>query len=166
MKLRKTIGYPYLDLTTGYLQIGNYEAEAITKIAVLRRNNTPILLPTYYPGNKFKLKASFDILGYRLVYCGNNNIFNEENYKFIERYFHDIKKVEEALKFLSSHYKELKQVFKDEETYNYYMLRLIFELGELPYGFEITYKGKLINNFSTAKEMWKDNNENFSIISK
>lgn len=163
MKFRD-IGYPYLDLITGYLQTGKYQANGITKISMLRRNNTPILLPTYQKGSKIILKAKPDILGYKLVYYSDKTIFDEENYKFINRFCHDIPKTE-ALKFLSTHSKELKLVFKNEKTYNQYMLQLVFELGELPYGMELTYKEKLIYNFSLAKEKWKKDKNNFKITS-
>lgn len=163
MKLRN-IKYPYLDLVTGYIQTGKYQANGIVKIAMLRRNNTPILLPTYQKGDKITLKSRPDILGYRLVYYSDKTIFNEENYKFINRFCHDIPKTE-ALKFLSTHAKELKKIFQDEETYNNYLLKLVFELGELPYGIEITYKGKVIRNFSSAKELWKSEKNNFQITS-
>lgn len=163
MKLRD-IKYPYLDLVTGYLQTGKYQTNAVIKISMLRRNNTPILLPTYQPGSKIVLKARPDILGYRVVYYGDKTIFNEENYKFINRYCHDIPPTE-ALKFLSTHSKDLRMIFKDEENYNEYMLRLIFELGELPYGFEITFKGKLIRNFTEAKKLWKADKKSFQLVS-
>ena len=99
------------------------------------------------------------------MYYGDKVIFDEENYKFINRFCHDIPKTE-ALKFLSTHAKELKKVFQDEETYNHYLLKLVFELGKLPYGIEITYKGKLIVDFASAKEMWKANPKDFELLTR
>ena len=166
MRLRD-IGYPYFDLTTGYLQAGTYQANGIIKIAELCRVHgkgiVPQLLPTYQKNNKFTLKRKKDIVGYRVIYYGSLTVFNEENYKLINKYCHSIPKTE-ALKFLTNHFKEIAEVFKDKKVYNEYMLRLIFELGKIPYEFEIMYKGNLIKDFTSAKQLWKSDKNNFELV--
>lgn len=165
MKLRN-IGFPFFDLNTGYLQVGTYKSDAIIKIAELCRTNKgiiPQLLPTYYKNDTIVLKRKNNIVGYRVIYYGSLTVFNEENYKLINKHCHSISKTE-ALKFLTNHSKEIAEVFKEEKAYNKYMLRLIFELGKLPYEFEMTYKGELITDFTSAKEMWKIDKNNFELI--
>ncbi len=170
MKLQKIFSkdknnIPFFDIITGYLRAENYIVDSIIKIAELKRNENgkviPLLLPTYRNNDKATLKRKRDIVGYRVVFYGK--LFQEENYALIRKHCHSISQTE-ALKFLTNHSKEIAEVFKEEKVYNEYMLKLIFELGKLPYEFEIMYKGELVNGFSVAKQMWKIDKENFELI--
>ena len=102
MKLRN-IAFPFFDLTTGYLQAGAYKSDSIIKIAELCRTNkgiVPQLLPTYYKNDTITLKRKNNIVGYRVIYYGSLTLFDEENYKLINKHCHSIPKTE-ALKFLT-----------------------------------------------------------------
>ena len=80
----RNIGFPFFELSTGYLQPGKYQVDAIVKIAELTRTQkgvVPQLLPTYRKNEIINLKAKNNIVGYRVIYYGNISVFNEENYR-------------------------------------------------------------------------------------
>lgn len=170
MKLRKIFdkdnnNIPLFDVITGYLRAENYSSDSIVKIAELKRNKNgkvvPILLPTYHINDKIVLKRKKDIVGYRIIFYGK--LFQEENFALIRKHCHSIS-TNEAIEFLGTHAKELAEIFKDKDAYKSYMLRLFFELGKSPYEFEITYKGEIIGNLTTIKELWNSDKQNIELL--
>lgn len=172
MKLRKLKGFDhkkeefYLNSRTGVLAVGNYKADGLIKIAIISRNTygnlEPTLLPTYQTDSEIYLKRKRDIVGYRVVFYDRLSI--EENYNLIKKHCYDLRSTPKAMNFLATHSKELMKIFKNKETYDYYMLQLFFKFNELPYEFEIAYKGELVN-MSTAKKLWQNNSKELELLS-
>ena len=172
MELRKLKGYNpkkeefYLNSRTGRIAVGNYEADGLIKIAIISRNTygilEPTLLPTYRINNKIILKRKRDIVGYRVVFYDKLSV--EENFELIKKHCYDLRSTAKAMNFLATHKKELMEIFKNKENYDYYMLQLFFKFDKLPYEFEIVYKGELIN-MSTAKKLWQNNSKELELLS-
>ncbi len=157
------IGYPYFNTVTGHLKPGYYDCDSLIKIAEIRYEDKrayPMLLPTYRKDSKIKLKHDNKIAGYRVIFYGR--LFDEENYALIKKHCCSLPK-NEAMKFLTTHARELKEIFKTDKNYTLHMLKLFLELGRCPLEFEITYKGRLID-LEATKKLWENDRNSLGLL--
>jgi len=169
MKLREhKIDYPYFNKKTGTILPGKYIVNGIIKVAELKRlpnkQIVPLYLPTYRKGQTLTIKSKKDTMDFRVVFYGE--LFNDENYYLMKKFFKSNPNKSEFLEFVPTHYKELIEAFKGNDNLNPYLLQLMFDFNRLPNEFEMTYKGWVINDIVSIKQLWenKENKKSFELL--
>lgn len=169
MKLRNILGRDsllrsYLDLKTGGIQYGSYYVNNLLKIGAVTRKGNRVniqLLPSCNLGNTLTLKKSKNIISYKVIYYGE--LDNETNLNLIKQSYRSMDKAQ-TLNFWAVHSNELKQIFGQKE-FEQYLLETCFELGRLPYQFEILHKGNIVDNVETLKKLWESDKKEFELLS-
>lgn len=151
----------------GRIPAGTYTNKGIVKIAEVRWRKDTIrpcvstkLFPTYWNENKIVLKKHKDTICFEIVF--HSEIETKENLLFLNNYLRNLSKADKC-DFLTRHAQALSIVLK-EEFENFY-LETMFNMGKVPEQFEIWHNGKRIVNIGSIKGNYKDNPEEFSLIS-